>query len=377
MQSIFAIEHCKIKKMTSSGIKWYSKLREELGKYRIPIYDISKFAKLVDNIRKYDYDAGKIINQFLDLDFLSWQRDYLQQANRNLEQQQSALEIFVSTHNQLLIKYNYLEAMGFGLKELTSLWSTVNEIARENKIPPKEAVTKFLSDVEHQYDNKLGFESKIESLRNEVNKLNQEQTTLRSGLLLLPLVGPKLVRLTQSGVTEQDIINIAAVFEKYIAGKDRQSFVSELVVYGGLKSAIQTLSKQSDKMRMEVSSLRTQSRDLNADNQRILSALINSRHAFDFMKGLVNSLRNEILGLVLIAACITSSLRLQFEYFEKANDFASLARAFKGDESISIQEIKKELIKAIEVIQRKLGVNDRLTDVLSKARLALIEKADD
>jgi hypothetical protein len=264
---------------------------------------------------------------------------------------------------------------------LTFLWNTVKEIARENNIPPKEAVTKFLSDVEHQYDNKLGFESKIESLRNEVNRLNQEQATLRSGLLLLPLVGPKLVKLTQSGVTEQDIINIAAVFEKYIAGKDRQSFVSELEVYGGLKSAIQTLSKQSDKMRMEVGSLQTQNRDLNADNQRILSALINLRHAFDFMQGLVNSLRNEILGLVSIAACIASSTKSQFDYLEnlKSNngdEFVSLCRAYKGEEGVSTQEMKKELIRAIEIMQSKLEVNDRLTDVLSNARLALIDKSN-
>ena len=40
-----------------------------------------------------------------------------------------------------------------------------------------------------------------------------EETRLRTELLLLPLVGPKLVKLTQNGVTEQDIIDIAAVFE--------------------------------------------------------------------------------------------------------------------------------------------------------------------
>jgi hypothetical protein len=186
------------------------------------------------------------------------------------------------------------------------------------------------------------------------------------------------VKLTQSGVTEQDIINIAALFEKYTAGKDRQSFVSELEVYGGLKSAIHTLSKQSDKMRMEVGSLRTQNRDLNADNQRILLSLISSRHAFDFMQGLVNSLRNEILGLVSIAAFIASSTKSQLEYFEnlKSNngdEFASLCRAYKGEEGVSTQEIKKELIRAIEIMQSKLEVNDRLTHVLSNARLALID----
>ena len=48
-----------------------------------------------------------------------------------------------------------------------------------------------------------------------------------------------------------------------------------------------------------------------------------------------------------------------------------------GEESVSIQEIKKELIKAIEIMQSKLQVNDRLTDVLSNALLVLKDKADD
>jgi len=121
---------------------------------------------------------------------------------------------------------------------------------RLKMIPIDEAVTKFLLDVERGYDRKLGYESKVKSLRDEVDKLNQEQSRLRAELLLLPLIGPKLVKLTQSGVSEQDIINTATVFEKYVAGIDRQSFASELKTYGGLKSAIQKLTKESDRMRL-------------------------------------------------------------------------------------------------------------------------------
>ena len=201
------------------------------------------------------------------------------------------------------------------------------------------------------------------------------------------------MKLTQSGISEQAIINIAAVFEKYVAGKDSESFVSELEHYGGLKSAIQELSKQHEKIRMEVSLLQTQNRDLNADNKRIISSLVDiilcyiefslvdSRHTFDVMHRFVNSLRNEILTLP-ISAYITYSIGLQFERLEKlksnnGDEFASLNRACNGEENVSIWDIKKELIKAIEIMQSKLDVNDRLTDILSKSRLALIDKADE
>jgi transposase len=55
---------------------------------------------------------------------------------------------------------------------------------------------------------------------------------------------------------------------------------------------------------------------------------------------------------------------------------ARLCRAYKGEEGVSTQEIKKELIRAIEIMQSELEVNDRLTDVLSNARLALIDKSN-
>jgi hypothetical protein len=376
-------------RVTSFRLKWYTNLSEDLRKYGIPVHDISKLVKLVNNIRQYDYDVEKVIDEFSNLERLRLQRKNLQETIlslentiRSLEEQRSGLQVFVNKHNQLVNVYNHLDVMRFGLKELQFLYDTVKEIARENDIPPEEAATKFLSDVERHYNIKLGFESKTESLRNEVNKLNQEQAALRIGLLSLPLIGPKLVKLTQSGVSEQDIINIAVVFEKYVTGKDRESFVSELEAYGGLKSAIQELSKQADKMRMEVGSLQTQNRDLNADNQRITSSLVDSRHTFDFIRGYINSLGNEILGLVSISSYIACSIGLQFEYLEKLksnnrNEFTSLSRAYKGEESVSIQEIKKELIKGIEIMQSKLDVNDRLTDILSNARLALIDKADE
>ncbi len=372
--------------MTISQLKWYSQLKAEFERYSIPVEDISKFAKIVSNLKEYGYDVGKVIEEYSDLEFLKSNIDILRKTGQSLEnkisylqQQLSTLEALVSMHNQSLTRYQHLDTMGFGLKQLDFLWNTVNEIAFENEILVGDAVNKFLLDVERQYDRKLGYESEVKSLRDEVNKLNQEQSRLRAELLLLPLIGPKLVKLTQSGVSEQDIINIATVFEKYVAGIDRQSFASELKTYGGLKSAIQKLTKESDTLKNEVGSLQTQKRDLNADNQRILSNVVDSRHAFDYLQGRVDSLRNEILGMVSAAGCITYLIKLQFEHLQDLSRvgrdqmFVSLTRACKGEEPVSIQDIKKELIKAIEIMQSKLDVNDPLSLTLSNARLALAD----
>jgi hypothetical protein len=56
---------------TTSEVKWYSNLKVELRKYSIDVDDISKFAKVIDNIRsEYNYAAGKVIKEFSDLEIL-------------------------------------------------------------------------------------------------------------------------------------------------------------------------------------------------------------------------------------------------------------------------------------------------------------------
>src|SRR5206468_9421812 len=127
-------------RITNNELKSYSELRAELRKYLIPVDDISRFAKIVDNIRDFGYDAGKVIKEFADLESLRSIRDALKQIVQSLEnkisvleQQRSILELFVNKHNQVLSTYNHLEVIGFNLKELDFLSNTVNEIAFENK----------------------------------------------------------------------------------------------------------------------------------------------------------------------------------------------------------------------------------------------------
>lgn len=63
-----------------------------------------------------------------------------------------------------------LDDAGFGLKELKQLKNIVMEIGIANDIKIRDVAKKFLKDVENQYDNKLGFENKIEEIKNRVEK---------------------------------------------------------------------------------------------------------------------------------------------------------------------------------------------------------------
>ena len=322
-------------------------------------------------------------------------KNNLQQNLRNLEarianlsQQCSMAEVKVNLHSQAISKYTQLESIGFGLKELTLLLDIVNEIAEANNIPIENVTSKFITDIEDDYDKKLGFESKLEKLHEEVNKVSQELTLRRTELLTLQLVGPALSKLIQSGLKEQHIINVASVFEKYFIGIDKQSLISELERYGGLRSAIQKASEENNKMNNQISSLRKEKQDLDIYNQSISSGLSYLNHKASFLQGYVNSLRNEILGLSLTSMIITHFLKSQIDdlqgsrfYYYNIHDFLPLIRAHNGEMNITLNQIRIGVIKAIEILLDRIKSNDndnnsKLIEILISARGILIDEGN-
>jgi hypothetical protein len=187
-----------------------------------------------------------------------------------LGQQCSLAQNTLNSYSPTISALKELETMGFGVKELKLLWHTINEIAVANKLPVYEAQQKFFKDIDEQYDKKLGFESKVQNLQLEINKLSEQN-------IRLPLVGPLLARLVQSGVNEQDIINVAYIFNTHIGSKsntttDIQLLISDLHKHGTINSVIQQLSQDRDNLRNQISSLKAQKQDLDRQKQSIVES---------------------------------------------------------------------------------------------------------
>lgn len=207
--------------MTAVELKSYSELKEELGRYGIPIDDISKFAKAVWGISQKGYDVGKVIEEFSDLesarnDYWSYQASMpsLKKKYDDLNQECSMLEQSVNFYKQRLSLYDELQTIGFGLKELKLLHNTINEIADANNIPRDQAHQKFYKDIEEEYDDKVGLELQLNKLRSEITTVNTNLNFSRVALLAQPLAGPSLQRLFSKGVVEQDIVELANILER-------------------------------------------------------------------------------------------------------------------------------------------------------------------
>ena len=383
-------------RMTAGDLKWYSDIRAELRDYHIPVDDLSLFANIIRNIKRYRYDPKEVISEFSNLKNLEYKQRVFTDAATNLEVRVGILtrtcndlEERINFHRQTLSVYNELEDIGFGLKELKLIWSTINEIAAANNISVHRAVQKFFQDIEEQYDDKLGFESKIENSRDEFNRLNSEANRLRVALMAHPMIGGALSRLFIKGVREQDIIAAADLFERYIgpggieAGiiESIKSLITDLKKYGEIKRTLHQLNQEENKLRNGIATLQIKRKELEVHNEQMLSTLVYSKQVVEFLDGRADSLKYAIIELLSIIAFIMQLFYPYFEGLQKVgedrhhNKFVALIRAAKI-EDIPTPELKTTVVEAIEVIVGRSDTKDSLKEILSETRHALINQED-
>ncbi len=72
-----------------------------------------------------------------------------------------------------------------------------------------DAVTKFLTDIEDQYDNKLGFETKIKELKSTMDKLKDEIPNYKLKFQTQCNIAGLLLHLLNNGITNEDIVNMS------------------------------------------------------------------------------------------------------------------------------------------------------------------------
>jgi hypothetical protein len=87
------------------------------------------------------------------------------------------------------------------------LYNLMVNITNSNEIPYWLAADKFFEDIGTQYDAKLGFETKIERQKSEIQLLNDEREQLKI-LKNQHLVGHVVTKLLQLDLTVDDILKM-------------------------------------------------------------------------------------------------------------------------------------------------------------------------
>ncbi len=297
--------------ITTVELNLYSDLKKELLQYGLSIkVDLARFVRTVKEISQKGYDAKNIIKVFSDFnsakdEYLIYQASIpdLKMKCDKLNQERFILEEYMNYYNQRLILYDELQKMRFGRKELKQLYNTFNEIALANDIPQDQAHQKFFKDIEEDYDEKLGFELKLNRLRSEISTTSASLNILRTASFAQPLVGLSLQKLLLKGLNEVDIIELADIlFEGFpdnssssTSNKDinKQSLKEDLKKYGSINSVLQELVQQANRLRGQIDEMQKQKQHLEVRNQKVLYTLANSEPIIKFLHGSNNSIIND------------------------------------------------------------------------------------
>ena len=271
------------KKKATEEMKSYFDAKQELDKHKISISeDIPKFAKTIKCIAEYGYEPKKVLEEFDDIQHLAHKRqaleittDRMEKNLAKLNQDDYSLRNAINLHSENLSVYNELASIGFGSKELRSLLHIILDITNSNGITQWLAVDKFFKDIETQYDAKLGFESKKESLNFEIQILKEEREKMLQILKAQPLLGPIVMGLLQRGLTENHILMVAEI---YLSLLDR-AYSAEDLAKGMIKTIdtmmmmttttghhIKTTATSSDKLKETLNKVRQELSQLDFTN---------------------------------------------------------------------------------------------------------------
>jgi chaperonin cofactor prefoldin len=173
----------------------FSEFKTEVNKQLgIRVVNFSAFVNTIKGVQQLGFDPKSIMAKVSYFEELEWGEqklkvsiDSLAKSKNNLEKDCTGLQSEIDVRSLTISKYKELEDMGFGYKVQKLLWHRVREIGVANQMDPDEAVGKFLKDVEEQYDDKLGFESKLNNLKAEVQK-NEPMTQFSMMFIIIYIV---------------------------------------------------------------------------------------------------------------------------------------------------------------------------------------------
>ena len=205
-------------------LDWYRSLEKDLfDLYNIILEEeVSSFVNLFGDFKYYHHDAHQIVKEYKQIVSLRDEMKYLQDIVNTLNETRidtiKKLESLEKQENYLRQSLNALQELiyaGFDLSELKQLKEVVSEIAVSNGIAFSEAGKKFLIDVKQQYNDKLGFETKINEIKTEMKKLEDEMPEYKEYLQSQVFISRTLESLYKSGITNDDIINMTDVVTAY------------------------------------------------------------------------------------------------------------------------------------------------------------------
>jgi hypothetical protein len=243
----------KIEEIQTQTYKMFTSAQFRLKLFGIKMDDMEMFVKSVVGMSKENYDYVQILAKIAEHEKLEKDLDYYKEEIIRMKNESAKLNQEIHDQKNNLNYYNIkmdfldeLERRGFGITELRTLFNILNEIGMDYNQNFDEVRKKFFDDVKN-YEEIIGSRIEIERLKKELKILQIQTEKERQKYNMYPEVLDSIVRLTGSGISEEDIVKIAKILSMndYFIYKDtleyKEELIDDLQKYRDLKLAIKNL----------------------------------------------------------------------------------------------------------------------------------------
>jgi hypothetical protein len=395
-------EALKNSQFTIHNINEFISLKNMLSKSELSfdnLPEINKLARVLYNVKECSYEPRTITTKLSAIDNLQ-ERQLKLQENVAIEEQKLNKTVHERVENEKRLSlcqmrlglYDQLESMECGLKELTMLRNIILEISKSNNINPLFAFKKFCSDIEDQYDAKLGFEKRIEEMNKSLIDAQQEFRSISLECSKLKDLYVKLGELFENGVSQSDIVYWNNIVKGY--SKDLSSMNEDLLQYGGLVNAKTQIESIVKALRLEEEHLTDRVKVLKEEAKEIsLSIKFEVSHGSKiiqiFLKdleakiaesnkateGSLRTLKQQSLSIaeqtVKNLQTLDANTKQQLDLFQKIGataEFSPLVKAARG-QYVDLEELKVSVIRAMGIMHSRLNyiLNSRTQSKLQEA----------
>jgi hypothetical protein len=210
--------------MTAEVLEWCSDLKTELLASGHPESDFEVVLRARNFFSGKECNLLAISSQYSDHKQLEAsnrnlqiQNSILERKNRQYEERVKINEQMLESKSQMQWQLAKLEAMGFGLRQLMWFYNAIKEITDANGFSETDgyAVKIFQDQVQRNYNPLLGFERRIEDLKEDFNNLQIQYLCQANINAAQPYVGSSLTRLLRRGVQEDHIVKLTNLLEMH------------------------------------------------------------------------------------------------------------------------------------------------------------------
>ncbi len=271
--------------ITEQDLKAYKKAEEALKPHNLSFEDHERLVNVMSSVREQGYNPEKIINELarqISLDAVGekmrLEMDSNQKKLSELQRLTKTLAEAVEQQKDRIAQANELKKIGIESTDLTYIRNKVAEIGAKAALPPREALEKFIQDVEVQYDAKVGFEAELTRLQNalkiatlalEVAKAELQTTTEKTQSRRKAIEA--IEHLRRLGIMHDEVAAWHDIYQK--AGKSVEQFAEELEKYSGLEGLLNAKSERLSQFDGEIAEREARLKELNARLPEVKAAV--------------------------------------------------------------------------------------------------------